>query len=63
MKNVGFFDQVIRITIGIALIAMVFVGPKTPWGYIGIIFILTAITGFCPLYKVLKINSCKIDRK
>ncbi|MCC4265911.1 DUF2892 domain-containing protein [Oceanimonas baumannii] len=56
-KNVGSVDKIIRIVVGLALIAMVFVGPQTPWGWIGVIPLITAFVNFCPLYKVLGIKS------
>lgn len=58
MKNVGNADKVIRIILGLVLIALVFVGPQTPWGWIGIIPLATGLIGFCPLYSVFGINTC-----
>lgn len=58
MKNVGNVDKVIRIILGLVLIALVFVGPQTPWGWIGIIPLATGLIGFCPLYTVFGINTC-----
>ena len=58
MKNVGTVDKVIRIILGMVLLALVFVGPQTPWGWIGIIPLATGLIGFCPLYSVLGINTC-----
>lgn len=43
---------------GIALLAMAFVGPKTPWGYIGVVPLLTGLVGYCPLYRVVGISTC-----
>jgi Protein of unknown function (DUF2892) len=60
-KNVGGIDQLVRIIVGIALIAMVFVGPQTPWGWIGIVPLATAALSWCPLYTVLGIRTCKTD--
>lgn len=57
--NIGTADRVIRILIGLALISLVFVGPKTPWGWIGLIPIATAIVSFCPLYALIGISSKK----
>ena len=57
MKNVGTVDKVIRIVLGLVLIALVFVGPQTPWGWIGIIPLVTGLFGFCPLYSVLGMNT------
>ena len=58
MKNVGTVDKVIRIILGLVLIALVFVGPQTPWGWIGIIPLATGLIGFCPLYSILGMNTC-----
>lgn len=57
MKNVGTVDKVIRIVLGVVLLALVFVGPQTPWGWIGIIPLVTGLIGFCPLYGVLGMNT------
>ena len=57
MLNVGTADKIVRIIIGLGLISLVFVGPKTPWGWIGIIPLATALIGWCPLYRVLGINT------
>ena len=58
MKNVGTVDKVIRIILGLVLLALVFVGPQTPWGWIGIIPLATGLIGFCPLYSVFGMNTC-----
>ncbi len=57
--NVGGADRVIRIVVGLVLIALVFVGPKTPWGWIGIIPLATGVFRTCALYSLLGINTCK----
>jgi hypothetical protein len=50
-------ERVIRVLLGLALISLVFVGPKTPWGWIGILLILTGASGLCPLYTLLGIST------
>jgi len=60
--NVGTIDRVLRIIVGIVLIALVFVGPQTPWGWIGVVPLLTAFISFCPLYTLLGINTCPTKR-
>jgi len=57
--NVGKVDKTLRIVIGLVLISLVFVGPQTPWGWIGIIPLATALIGWCPLYKIIGVNTCK----
>lgn len=56
-SNVNSIDRILRIVIGIILISLVFIGPKTLWGYIGIIPLLTAFINFCPLYSILGIST------
>ncbi len=60
MKNEGVLDRVIRVIVGLALLALVFVGPQTAWGWIGLIPLLTGALGFCPLYKLLGLNTCPV---
>lgn len=50
-------ERVIRVLIGIGLLSIVFVGPKTPWGWIGIVPLVTGLTGLCPLYTLLGIST------
>lgn len=58
--NVGSADRFIRILLGIVLIALVFVGPQTPWGWIGIVPLVTGLLRTCPLYSLIGINSCRV---
>ena len=57
--NVGGIDRVLRIVVGLALIALVFVGPQTPWGWLGIIPLATGFLRTCPAYSLLGVNTCK----
>ncbi|KEF32908.1 MAG: DUF2892 domain-containing protein [Gammaproteobacteria bacterium] len=57
--NMGSADRTIRAVIGIILIALVFVGPQTPWGWIGIVPLVTALMGNCPAYSIFGIKTCK----
>jgi len=59
MRNVGNLDRILRIVIGLGLLALVFVGPKTLWGLVGLVPLLTALAGFCPLYRVLGICTAR----
>lgn len=61
MKNVGTVDRILRVVAGLALLGLVFVGPQTPWGWIGIVPLLTAFVGFCPAYRLLGLRTCKAD--
>ncbi len=57
-RNVGGLDRILRIIVGLGLIAIVFVGPQTPWGWIGVIPLATALVGFCPAYRLVGLNTC-----
>ena len=57
--NDGSAVRVICIVIGLVLIALVFVGPKTQWGWIGVIPLATGFLRTCPLYSLLGIRTCK----
>jgi hypothetical protein len=58
MKNEGTADRVIRIVIGLALLSLTLVGPQTLWGYVGIVPLATGLFGFCPLYRIIGVNTC-----
>lgn len=57
-QNVGGVDRALRAVVGLVLIALVFVGPQTPWGWIGLIPLLTAVVGFCPAYLPFGLKTC-----
>jgi hypothetical protein len=58
-KNIGGIERVARIILGAAVLALAFVGPKTPWAYLGLIPLATGIIGWCPPYALLGISTCK----
>ena len=51
-------ERVVRTLVGIAVLSLVFLGPKSPWGWLGLIPLLTGLTGLCPLYTLLGISTC-----
>ncbi len=51
-------ERVLRTLAGLALISLVFLGPKSPWGWIGLIPFLTGVSGLCPLYTLLGFSTC-----
>lgn len=61
--NVGSIDRIARILIGLVLIALTLTGSIGVWGWIGIVPLATAAIGFCPLYRVLGMSTCPINRK
>ena len=57
-NNEGTLDRLVRIAIGVALLSIVFIGPRTAWGLLGFVPLLTGLAGFCPIYRVLGTSSC-----
>jgi hypothetical protein len=60
--NEGAIDRVLRVVVGLGVLSLVFVGPKTPLGYIGLVPLLTGLVGICPLYSLLGINTCPVKK-
>ena len=59
-RNEGGIDRALRVTLGLILIAMVFVGPKAAWGWVGLVPLITGLVGFCPLYRLIGVNTCRL---
>lgn len=51
-KNIGNIERLIRGIVGLILISLVFIGPETIWGWIGLVPLVTAIIGWCPPYAM-----------
>jgi hypothetical protein len=57
-KNVGGADKVLRIIAGLVIIALG-INFQSWWGLVGIVPLLTALTGTCPAYLPFGISTCK----
>ena len=64
-RNEGNMDRFIRIIAGAVLIALLFIGTTS--GVLGIVLaiaggvlLLTGMVGFCPLYRLLGLNTCPV---
>ncbi|MBT8442485.1 MAG: DUF2892 domain-containing protein [Gammaproteobacteria bacterium] len=61
-KNEGTIDRILRIILGLGLLSIVFVGPQTPWGWIGLVPLVTGIAGSCPVYSIFRLNTCSLKQ-
>jgi hypothetical protein len=61
-KNEGNLDRGLRIVAGIVLLSLVFVGPQTAWGWVGLVPLVTGLIGNCPVYSLFGWSTCKIAR-
>lgn len=60
MQNAGTVDRAIRVVLGLVLLSLTLVGPQTLWGLVGLVPLITGAMGFCPLYKIIGLNTCPI---
>lgn len=61
--NVGGIDRLLRIVVGLALIGLTLAGQIGPWGWIGIVPVITGTLKTCPLYSLLGIDTCPISKR
>ena len=61
--NIHPVERVVRSLVGLGLLALVFVGPKTLWGLVGLVPLLTGLTGFCAPYQWMGINTAGAAKK
>ena len=62
-RNEHTADRAVRVILGLALIALVFVGPKTSWGWLGLVPLATALLGSCPAYTLFGVSTCRTPEK
>ncbi len=53
-------ERVIRVVLGLGILSLVFIGPQTMWGLLGVIPLATGAIGSCPVYTLLGISTCKM---
>jgi hypothetical protein len=51
-------ERAVRIVVGLAALAMVFVGPQSWFGLLGLVPLATGLLGSCPLYTLFGISTC-----
>ncbi|KIC18011.1 MULTISPECIES: YgaP family membrane protein [unclassified Leisingera] len=62
-RNEGTLDRALRIILGLILLSLVFIGPQTPWGLIGLVPLATGLMGYCPLYQILGLSTCPLKKQ
>lgn len=56
--NIHPVERVVRVLAGLGILSLAFIGPRTPWGYLGLILIATGLLGTCPPYTLLGVSTC-----
>lgn len=61
-KNIGNIERILRIVVGLVLIALAATGTVGLWGYIGVVPLATGLMGWCPPYAIFGINTCSMKK-
>jgi hypothetical protein len=62
-KNEHIVERVARVAVGAFLVSLVFVGPQTPWGWVGLVPIATGLMGSCPAYTLFGLSTSRAGGK
>lgn len=57
--NIGGIERIARIVIGLVMVALAATGQVGIWGWLGLVPLATGLSGWCPPYSLLGINTCK----
>ena len=58
-RNEATIDRLLRIVLGVALLALTVTGPRTLWGLVGLLPLATGLAGSCPAYTLLGLSTCR----
>lgn len=61
--NEGTVDRILRVIVGSVLLSLVVAGPRTLWGLIGLVPLITGLIGSCPVYTLFGINTCPVKTR
>jgi hypothetical protein len=61
--NVGGIDRILRILVGLGLVAWAALLGGPVWAWIGIVPLATGAIGFCPVYPILGMNTCPMKKE
>lgn len=62
-RNVHTMERTIRVALGLGILSLAFLGPRTPWGFLGIVPLVTGLIGSCPLYTLFGISTCRVKAR
>lgn len=62
-KNTHHVERGVRVLLGLGILSLTMVGPKTPWGFLGLIPLATGLLGSCPLYTILGVSTCRMKAR
>jgi hypothetical protein len=60
--NIGKVERAVRIVVGVTVLSLAFVGPQTPWAYLGLLPLVTGLVGWCPPYALLGVSTARAPK-
>lgn len=63
LTNESSIDRAVRLVLGVVLLSLVVIGPQTMWGLLGLVPLATGLVGFCPLYRLLGVSTCRVPQR
>ena len=57
--NIGTIDRAARVILGVIIVTLTALGKISPWGWLGVMLIITATIKFCPAYSLFGFKTCK----
>jgi hypothetical protein len=61
-RNEANVERIVRVVIGLSLISLVFIGPQTIFGWVGLVPLFTGLVGSCPLYTLFGFSTCPMKQ-
>jgi hypothetical protein len=62
-RNEHSVERAIRVLLGLGILSLTVVGPKSPWGFLGLVPLATGLIGSCPLYTLFGISTCRVKAR
>ena len=62
-KNEHVIERALRVVVGLVLLSLIVIGPKTLWGVIGLVPLATGLLGSCPLYTIFGWSTCRTNAR
>jgi hypothetical protein len=60
--NIGRAERIVRVAVGVAVVSLAFVGPQTPWAYLGLLPLVSGLVGWCPPYALLGVSTVRASK-
>jgi hypothetical protein len=60
--NEHIVERILRVLLGLGVLSLAFLGPRTPWGFLGLVPLATGLLGSCPLYTLLGFSTCPLRK-